>query len=121
MIVECVVNRLFLDRDSLAVERYRLPAAIVSPTPASPIPVVRDYAPRATLVYDHSAPRPVGEAFPIQMPDGRQLAATVRSPVANSNALPLFGNHLGDARFDGQHWYVWLSSVAGGAPSWIDP
>jgi hypothetical protein len=54
----------FSDRNRSApdpVERYRLAAAIASPMP-SPTPVVRDYAPRAELVQNDFAPRPVGDA-----------------------------------------------------------
>src|SRR5260370_2422971 len=58
------------------VERYRLPAAIASPMP-SPTPVVRDYAPRAELVQNDFAPRPVGDAFGVPMPDARHLPATL--------------------------------------------
>src|SRR5260221_12358122 len=39
-----------------SAERYRPPAAMPSPTP-----VVRDYAPRAELVQNDFAPRPVGD------------------------------------------------------------
>src|SRR5258708_10390635 len=75
------------------VERYRLPAAIASPMP-SPTPVVRDYAPRAELVQNDFAPRPVGDAFGVQMPDGRHVRATVRYAGVGQNDLPLSGNPI---------------------------
>src|SRR5258708_5095228 len=62
----------FSDRNRSAsdpVERYRMPAAIAGPMP-SPTPVVRDYAPRAELVQNNFAPRPVGGPFGVQMPNG---------------------------------------------------
>ncbi len=102
--------------------RYRLPAAITSPMP-SPAPVVRDYAPRAELVQNDFAPRPVGGAFDVQMPDGRHARAIVRYAVVGQNDLPLRGNHIGDARYvvGDKHWYLWLTQSANSAPAWIDP
>jgi hypothetical protein len=104
------------------VEHYRLPAATSQPSP-SPIPVVRDWAPRAQLVYDHSAPRPVGEGFPVHMPDGQNLVATVRTPVAGEGYLPLSGNAIGDCRYVANvgHWFVWTTSAGSSVPAWIDP
>ena len=98
--------------------RYRLPAVIASPTP-----VARDYAPRAEMVQNDFAPRPVGDAFGVQMPDGRHVRATVRHAVVGQNDLPLSGNHIGDARYvaGDKHWYVWLTQSANSAPAWIDP
>src|ERR1700745_3540151 len=115
----------FSDRNRSApdsVERYRLPAAIAGPMP-SPPRVVRDYAPRAELVQNDFAPRPVGDAFGVQMPDGRRARATVRSAVVGPNDLPLTGNHIGDARYAAGegYWYVWLTQSANSAPAWIDP
>ncbi len=101
-----------------SAERYRLPTAMPSPTP-----IVRDYAPRAELVQNDFAPRPVGDAFDVQMPDGRHARATVRYAVVGQKDLPLSGNHIGDARYvaGDKHWYVWLTSSANTAPTWIDP
>jgi hypothetical protein len=115
----------FSDRNRSApdsAERYRLPAAIASPMP-SPTPVVRDYAPRAELVQNDFAPRPVGGAFGVQMPDGRHVRTTVRYAVVSQNDLPLSGNHIGDARYvaSDKHWYVWLIQSANSAPARIDP
>src|SRR5258707_2005668 len=89
----------------------------------SPTPVVRDYAPRAELVQNDFAPRPVGDAFGGQMPDGRHVRATVRHAVVGQNDLPLSGNHIGDATYmaGDKHWYVWLIQSANSAPTWIDP
>ena len=89
----------------------------------SPTPVVRDYAPRAELVQNDFAPRPVGGAFDVQMPDGRHVRATVRYAVVGQKDLPLNGNHIGDARYvaGDKHWYVWLIQSANSAPAWIDP
>jgi hypothetical protein len=100
------------------VERYRPPAAMPNPTP-----VVRDYAPRAEFVQNDFAPRPVGDAFGVQMPDGCHVRATVRHAVVGQNDLPLSGNHIGDARYvaSDKHWYVWLIQSANSAPAWIDP
>ncbi len=83
------------------VEHYRMPAAIQN-----------DFA-----------PRPVGDAFGVQMPDGRHARATVRYAVVGQNDLPLSGNHIGDARYvaGDKHWYVWLIQSANSAPAWIDP
>jgi hypothetical protein len=111
----------FSDRNRSApdpVEGYRLPAAIASPTP-----VVPDYAPRAELVQNDFAPRPVGDAFGVQMPDGRHVRTTVRYAVVSQNDLPLSGNHIGDARYvaGDKHWYVWLIQSVNSAPAWIDP
>jgi len=105
-----------------SAERHRLPTAIAGPMP-SPTPVVRDYAPRAELVQNDFAPRPVGDAFDVQMPDGRHVRATVRYAVVGQNDLPLSGNHIGDARYvaGNKHWYVWLIQSANSAPAWIDP
>jgi len=104
------------------VESYRMPAATASPIP-SRAPVVRDYAPRAELVQNDFAPRPVGGAFAVQMADGRHVGATVRYAVVGQNDLPLSGNHIGDARYvaGDKHWYVWLIQSANSAPAWIDP
>jgi hypothetical protein len=107
----------FSDRNRSApdpVERYRVPAAIAGPMP-SPTPVVRDYAPRAELVQNDFAPRPVG--------DGRHVRATVRYAVVGQNDLSLSGNHIGDARYvaGDKHWYVWLIQSANSASAWIDP
>jgi hypothetical protein len=115
----------FSDRNRSAsdpVERYRTPAAMASPMP-SPPPAVRDYAPRAELVQNDFAPRPVGDAFGVQMPDGRHVRAIVRYAVAGQNDLPLSGNHIGDARYVARdkHWYVWLIQSANSVPAWIDP
>jgi hypothetical protein len=84
---------------------------------------VRDYAPRAELVQNDFAPRPVGDAFGVQMPDGRHFRATVRYAVVGEKDLPLSGNHIGDARYvaSDKHWYVWLIQSANSAPAWIDP
>ena len=81
------------------------------------------YAPRAELVQNDFAPRPVGDAFGVQMPDGRHVRATVRYAVVGQNDLPLSGNHIGDARYvaGDKHWYVWLIQSANSAPAWIDP
>jgi hypothetical protein len=65
----------------------------------SPTPVVRDYAPRAELVQNDFASRPVGDAFGVQMPDGRHVRATVRYAMVGQNDLPLSSNHIGDARY----------------------
>jgi hypothetical protein len=80
-------------------------------------------APRAELVQNDFAPRPVGDAFGVQMPDGRHVRATVRYAVVGQNDLPLSGNHIGDARYvaSDKHWYVWLIQSANSAPAWIDP
>jgi hypothetical protein len=58
-----------------SAERYRAAGGGPMPGPTS---VVRDYAPRAELVQNDFAPRPVGGAFAVQMPDGRHVGATVR-------------------------------------------
>jgi len=89
----------------------------------SPTPVVRDYAPRAELVQNDFAPRPVGDAFDVRMPDGHHARATVRYAVVGQKDLPLGGNHIGAARYvaSDKHWYVWLIQSANSAPAWIDP
>ena len=102
-----------------SAEHYRLPTA---PMP-SPTSVVRDYVPRAELVQNDFAPRPVGDAFDVQMPDGRHARAIVRYAVVGQKDLPLSGNHIGDARYvaGNKHWYVWMIQSANSAPAWIDP
>src|SRR5260221_13693893 len=76
------------------VERYRLPAAIASPIP-SPTPVLRDYGPRVELVQNVFAPRPEGEAFGVQIPDGPHLRATERSAFLGHHDLLLSTNPIG--------------------------
>jgi hypothetical protein len=115
----------FSDRNRSAptpVERSPARSAIASPMP-SPTPAVRDYAPRAELVQNDFAPRPVGGGFNVQMPDGRPVRATVRYAVVGQNDLPLSGNHIGDARYvaGDKHWYLWLIQSANSTPAWIDP
>ena len=66
----------FSDRNRSApdpVERYRLPAAIASPMP-SRAPVAHDYAPRAELVQNDFAPRPVGAHLVCKCPMGATSA-----------------------------------------------
>src|SRR5258708_19644795 len=70
-----------------SAERYRLSTAMPSPTP-----IVRDYAPRAELVQNDFAPRPVGDAFDVQMPHGPHPPAPLRYPVVGQKDLPLSGN-----------------------------
>jgi hypothetical protein len=85
----------FNDRNRSApepVERYRPPAATVTPMP-NPTVAARDYAPRAERVQNDFAPRPVGDGFDVQMPDGRHVHVTVRNAVISTwfNAVTLVG------------------------------
>ena len=87
-------------------------------TPA-PTPVVL----RAELVQHPFAPRPIGDSFQMQMPDGQIARTTVRLAVARYADLPTTGNQLGDMRYtrDAAQWYVWTRSIGATAPTWIDP
>jgi hypothetical protein len=100
--------------------------SVVAPTPTpvpTPAPIV-DRVPRAQLVNDHFAPPPVGHWFNVRMPDGRLVAALVKTPVSAFSGLPWSGNQIGDTRYVANegHWYVWLArSAAIPTPTWIDP
>jgi len=81
------------------------------------------FAPRALPIEEDHAPRPVGDYFNVEMPDGRHIHSVVRAAVTFANQLPFTGNRIGDARYVAgeQSWYVWTLPLGGNTAQWIDP
>jgi hypothetical protein len=109
---------LFMSRtknaDPLADARLNnAPAVAAAPTPT---------VPRAQLV-NHFAPRPIGGAARVQLPDGRILWTKVCVGVKSLTDLPRSGNLIGDMRYvSGTNaFWVWTTPISGGLPTWIDP
>src|SRR5258708_7855483 len=110
----------------------RLNNARATPTPVMPVPAARaelvranPNVPRAALV---SLGAPVaqksvewGESFWVQMPDRRWIVATAIARANRLEELPLTGNKVGDARWIGEHCFVWLNPIGQTSPTWIDP
>ena len=109
-----------------------------TPTPAPSPTIVA--APRAELVRDPTVPTvpraqlvslgtphiqdtPVqlGESTWVHMPDGRWVVATFVGVGKSQSDLPLTGNRIGDARYVGEHCWVWLRPIGQTNPTWIDP
>jgi hypothetical protein len=85
---------------------------------AAPTPTV----PRAQLVHEF-APRPIGGAAQVRVPDGRVLWTKVYEGVRSLTDLPLTGNQIGDMRYVSgtDAFWIWATPISGGLPTWIDP
>jgi hypothetical protein len=110
---------LFMSRtknaDPLADARLNNAPAVAAATPSATVP-------RAQLVYQF-APRPIGDAERVALPDGRILWTKVCARVKSLTDLPLSGNQIGDMRYvSGTNaFWVWTTPISGGLPTWIDP
>ena len=63
-----------------------------------------------------------GDAFWVQMPDGRWVVATAVGRANSQEELPWTGNQIGDAIWIGQQCFVWLNPIGQtNHPLWIDP
>jgi hypothetical protein len=101
--------------------------ALPQPTPArQPQPVFRPTplfspAPRAELVRLPSWR--VGEARPIQMPDGRLISAVYRGRLQSMDALLSRSAQPGDAYWlaDSRSLWILTTSIGSSRLSWIDP
>src|SRR5258707_7281483 len=103
------------------------PVTSIAPAPAPRAELVRlnPNVPRAALV---TLGTPVaqksvqwGESFWVQMPDSRWIVATAMGRTNRVEELPLTGNKVGDARWIGEHCFVWLNPIGQTLPTWIDP
>jgi hypothetical protein len=103
------------------------PTALPQPTPApQPRPVFQPTplfspAPRAQLVRLPSWR--VGEARPIQMPDGRLVVATYRGGVPSMDSLLSRSAQPGDAYWlaDSRSLWILTTPIGSSRLSWIDP
>jgi hypothetical protein len=103
------------------------PTALPQPTPArQPQPVFQPTplfspAPRAELVRLPSWR--VGEARPIQMPDGRLVVATYRGGVPSMDSLLSRSAQPGDAYWlaDSRSLWILTTPIGSSRLSWIDP
>ena len=100
------------------------PTALPQPTPApQPTPVFRPVydPPRAQLV--RLPPWRVGEARPIQMPDGRLISAVYRGKLQSMDALLSRSAQPGDAYWLASDRNLWILTTPIGSSrlSWIDP
>jgi hypothetical protein len=98
--------------------------ALPLPTPApQPQPVFRPVydPPRAQLV--RLPPWRVGEARPIQMPDGRLVVATYRGGVPSMDSLLSRSAQPGDAYWlaDSRSLWILTTPIGSSRLSWIDP
>lgn len=110
----------------------RLNNARATPTPVAIAPAPRaelirlnPNVPRATLVNLGTPVVPtkvqMGESFWVQMPDQRWIVASAMGRANRLEELPLTGNRIGDARWIGEHCFVWLNPIGQTNPTWIDP
>jgi hypothetical protein len=110
----------------------RLNNAQATPAPAVSVPAPRaelvrlnPNVPRATLVNLGTPVIPtkvqMGDTFWVQMPDSRWIVAAAMGRANRLEELPLTGNRIGDARWIGEHCFVWLNPIGQTNPTWIDP
>lgn len=103
------------------------PAVAPAPAPALRAELVRvnPNVPRATLVNLGTPVIPtkvqMGDTFWVQMPDQRWIVANAMGHANRLEELPLTGNRIGDARWIGEHCFVWLNPIGQINPTWIDP
>lgn len=64
-------------------------------------------------------PTPSPYTFEANMPYGEHLTCTYLGELARQEALPLVGNHVGDAYLINGYVFVWVTP--GGVGQWIDP
>src|SRR5260221_85799 len=95
------------------------PVAIAPvPIPALRAELVRlnPNVPRATVVnlgtpHSQTTKLQWGDSFWVQVPDQRWVVATAIARANRLEELPLTGNKVGDARWIGEHWFVWLNPI----------
>src|SRR6267142_3299036 len=117
--------------DPLGDARLNNAQATPTPAPAISVPVppraelvrLNPNVPRATLVSLGTPLIPtkvqMGDTFWVQMPDTRWIVANAMGRAKSQEELPLTGNRIGDARWIGEHCFVWLNPIGQINPTWI--
>jgi hypothetical protein len=86
---------------------------------------VRNLAQPTPISIGDATPEPVyvGQWLLVHMPDGRHVPAHVVGQHEQWKDPPWNGNTIGDARYvwAQKAYFVWLTPLKGGSPTWIDP